>query len=134
MQRDSIEFAKVKDKLVEHGHVSFNVFDYTIRKNKGYLVATDFYFEDLIDITTFEKVFEEVEKNIADLRQQYQGEFDFEKALYADITAFDSFYMVTLDFWFEEFKDAETLAEQFDIPSEDIFDVAENCYIYNKED
>lgn len=134
MQRDSIKFAKVKDKLVEHGQVSFNVFDYTIRKNKGYLVTTDFYFEDLIDVTTFEKVFEEVEKNIADLRQQYQGEFDFEKALYADITAFDSFYMVTLDFWFEEFKDAETVAEQFDIPSEDIFDVAENCYIYDKED
>lgn len=134
MQRDSIEFNKVKDTIVEHGHVSFNMFDYTIRKNKGYLVPIEFYFEELIDITPFEKVIEELEKNIADFRMHHVADFDFEKALYADISAFESFYEVTVDFWFETFQEAVRIAEDLDVPSENIFDIESGQYIYEDED
>ncbi len=134
MQRDNHEFSTLKQKLIDLGQISFNVFDFGLRKNNGYLVATDFYFEDLIEITTLEKVFEEVLKNVADLRKQYEGDFDFEKALFVDIAAWDSFYNVTVDLWFEEFQDAVNVAENLDIPSQDIFDVENNCYIYDNEE
>lgn len=134
MQRDNHQFSTLKQKLTDLGHIAFNPFDLSIRKNVGYLVPIDFYFEDLIDITTFEKVFEEVEKNIADFRGKYNGDFDFEKALCVDIVAYESFFEVTCDLWFEEFADAIKVAEDLDIPSEDIFDIEEGCYIYDNED
>jgi len=134
MQRDNHELSTLKQKLTDLGQVAFNPFDLSIRKNIGYLVPIDFYFEDIIEITTFEKVFEEVERNIADIRVQHEADYDFEKALHIEMVAIDSFYSVTCDLWFEEFTDAVKVAEDLDIPSEDIYDIQEGCYIYDDED
>lgn len=134
MQGNNHELSTLKEKLTNLGQVSFNVFDLGLRRNVGYLVPIDFYFEDLVDITTFEKVFEEILMNVADFREHYKGDFDFDKALFVDISAFDSFYSVTCDLWFEQFSDAVKVAEDLDIPSEDIFDVVLNSYIYDNED
>ena len=134
MQRDNHELSTLKQKLTDLGQLSFNVFDLGLRRNVGYLVPIDFYFEDLLDITTFEKVFEEVLNNVADFREHYKGDFDFEKALFVDISALDSFYNVTCDLWFESFPDAIKAAEDLDILSEDIYDIQEACYIYDNED
>ena len=133
MQRDSIEFVKIHRHLIDNGQVSYNPFDYTIR-SVGYLVPLEFYFEDLVDLVPFEKIIEEVEQNIANMRVAYEGDYDFEKALYVDISATDSFYQVTMDLWFEDFSEAVNVAEQLDIPSEDIYDIANQCYIYDNED
>ena len=134
MQRDNHELSTLKQKLINLGQVAFNPFDLSIRKNIGYLVPIEFYFEDLIDITTFEKVFEEVERNIADIRVQHEADYDFEKAFYIEVAAYESFYEVTCDLWFEEFTDAIKVAEDLDIPSENIYDISEGCYIYDNED
>lgn len=134
MQRDNHEFSTLKQKLIDLGQVAFNPFDLSIRKNVGYLVPINFYFEDLIDMTTFERVLEEVERNIADIRVQHEADYDFEKALCVDVVAYESFFEVTCDLWFEEFSDAIKVAEDLDIPSEDIFDIEEGCYIYDNED
>lgn len=133
MQRDSIEFVKIHKHLINHGQVSYNVFDYTIR-SVGYLVPLEFYFEDLVDLVPFEKIVEEIEENIADMRTTYAGEYDFEKALYVDISATESFYQVTMDLWFADFSEAVKVAEELDIPSEDIYDIDNQCYIYEDED
>lgn len=133
MQRDSIEFVKIHKHLIDHGQVSYNVFDYTIR-SVGYLVPLEFYFEDLVDLVPFEKIVDEIEENIADMRTAYAGEYDFEKALYVDVSATESFYQVTMDLWFADFSEAVKVAEELDIPSEDIYDIENQCYIYEDED
>jgi hypothetical protein len=134
MQRDNHELSTLKQKLTDLGQVAFNPFDLSIRKNIGYLVPIDFYFEDLVDVTTFEKVFEEVEKNIADFREKYKADYDFENALSVDVVAYESFYEVTCDFWFEDFSKAIEVAEQLDILSEDIFSIVDGCYIFDFDD
>lgn len=133
MQRDSIEFVKIHKHLIDHGQVSYNVFNYTIR-SVGYLVPLEFYFEELFDLVSFEKIVEEIEENIADMRTRYASDYDFEKALYVDISATESFYQVTMDLWFADFSEAIKVAEELDIPSEDIFSIADGCYIYDNED
>lgn len=134
MQRSSTELGKIKDKLVEHSWVSFNPFTYELRRKCGYLVPIDFYFEDLIDVTSFENLMIEINNNIAFFREEYIADYNFEEAFYVDISAPDSFYQVTVDLWFEEFSDAINIAEQLDIPSQDIYDISEQCYIYDNEE
>jgi hypothetical protein len=134
MQRDNHELSTLKQKLTDLGQVAFNPFDLSIRKNVGYLVPMEFYFEDLVEITNLENVLDEVEKNIADFREQYEADYDFENALTIDVAVYESFYEVTCDLWFEDFSKAVEVAEQLDIPSADIFSIADGCYIYDNED
>lgn len=133
MQRDSIEFLEVVKLLVNKGNVSFNAFDGTIRK-VGYLVPIDYYHEDLIDIVSFEEILDVIDADIPDIEKAYEADYDFDKALYLDINATDSYYEVTMDLWFESFPDALKVAEDLDIPSEEIYDIANECYIYDEED
>lgn len=133
MQRDSIEFVKIHKHLIDHGQVSYNPFDFTFR-SVGYLVPLEFYFEDLVDLVPFEKIVEEIEENIADMRASYDADYDFEKALYVDISATESFYQVTMDLFFADFSEAIRVAEDLDIPSEEIYDIENQCYIYDDED
>lgn len=133
MQRDSIEFLEVVKLLVNKGNVSFNAFDGTIRK-AGYLVPIDYYHEDLIDIVSFEEILDVVNADIPDIEKAYEADYDFDKALYLDINATDSYYEVTMDLWFESFPDALKVAEDLDIPSEEIYDIANECYIYDQEE
>lgn len=133
MQRDSIEFLEVVKLLVNKGNVSFNAFDGTIRK-AGYLVPIDYYHEDLIDIVSFEEILDVVNADIPDIEKAYEADYDFDKALYLDINATDSYYEVTMDLWFESFPDALKVAEDLDIPSEEIYDIANECYIYDNEE
>lgn len=129
MQRDSIEFVKIHNELINKGQVSYNPFDFTLRPI-GYLVPLDFYFEDFVDLVQFEKIIEEVEENIANIRMAYEGEYDFEKALYVDISATESLYQVTMDLLFVDFSEALKVAEDFDIHPEDIYDLQSQMYIY----
>ncbi|NBW35150.1 MAG: hypothetical protein EBR30_09055 [Cytophagia bacterium] len=115
------------------GNVSFNAFDGTIRK-AGYLVPIDYYHEDLIDIVSFEEILDVVNADIPDIEKAYEADYDFDKALYLDINATDSYYEVTMDLWFESFPDALKVAEDLDIPSEEIYDIANECYIYDNEE
>lgn len=133
MQRDSIEFLEVVKLLVNKGNVSFNAFDGTIRK-AGYLVPIDYYHEDLIDIVSFEEILDVVNADIPDIEKAYEADYDFDKALYFDINATDSYYEVTMDLWFESFEDALRVAEDLDIPSEEIYDIINECYIYEDEE
>ena len=116
------------------GQVSFNPFDFSLRKPSGYLVSMDFYFEDLIDITTFEKVFEEVQSNIAELREEYSANYDFEKAFYIDINGTDSFYQVTCDLYFNDLDEALNVCRELGIDESDIFDIEYECYINDEID
>ena len=133
MQRDSIEFLEVVKLLVNKGNVSFNAFDGTIRK-AGYLVPIDYYHEDLIDIVSFEEILDVVNADIPDIEKAYEADYDFDKALYFDINATDSYYEVTMDLWFESFEDALRVAEDLDIPSEEIYYIINECYIYEDEE
>lgn len=133
MQRDSIEFFQVVSLLVNKGNVSFNAFDGTIRK-AGYLVPIDYYHEDLIDIVSFEEILDVVEADIPDIKEECEADYDFEKALYFDINATDSYFEVTMDLWFYDFDEALRVAEDLDIPSEEIYDIANECYIYDDEE
>jgi hypothetical protein len=133
MEKDSKEFRKVIGLLLNTGNVSFNVFDGTIRKG-GYLVPIEYFFEDLIDIVTFEDFFIEIENDVADIRDGYAGDYDFDRALYVDINAQDSHYEATLDLFFADFSEAIRVAEELDIPSEEIYDIENQCYIYDNED
>jgi hypothetical protein len=133
MQRDSIEFREVVKLLVNKGNVSFNAFDGTIRKI-GFLVPIEYYHEDLIDIVSFEEIVDVVTADIPDIEKEYEVDYDFEKALYIDVNATESFYKVTMDLWFESFQEAVDVAEALDIPSEEIYDIANECYIYDNED
>jgi hypothetical protein len=133
MQRDSIEFREVVKLLVNKGNVSFNAFDGTIRKI-GFLVPIEYYHEDLIDIVSFEEIVDVVTADIPDIEKEYEVDYDFEKALYIDVNATESFYEVTMDLWFESFQEAVDVAEALDIPSEEIYDIANECYIYDNED
>jgi hypothetical protein len=133
MQRDSIEFREVVKLLVNKGNVSFNAFDGTIRKI-GFLVPIEYYHEDLIDIVSFEEIVDVVTADIPDVEKEYEVDYDFEKALYIDVNATESFYEVTMDLWFESFQEAVDVAEALDIPSEEIYDIANECYIYDNED
>jgi hypothetical protein len=133
MKKDSIEFREVVKLLINKGNVSFNAFDGTIRKS-GYLVPIEYYHEDLIDIVSFEEILEVVNSDIPDIEKAYEVDYDFEKALYLDVNATESFYEVTMDLWFESFPEALDVAEALDIPSEEIYDIANECYIYDNED
>ena len=133
MQRDSIEFLEVVKLLVNKGNVSFNAFDGTIRKG-GYLVPIDYYHEDLIDIVSFEEILDVVNADIPDIEKEYEADYDFDKALYFDINATDSYYEVTMDLWFANFDEAVKVAEDLDIPSEEIYDIVNECYIYDDEE
>lgn len=128
MPRNYSELDKVKDILINMGEVSFNPFDFGLRKLNGYIISLDFYFEDLIDITTFEKVFEEVQSNIADLRAEYSGNYDFEKALFVDINASDSFYQVTCDLYFSNIEETMNVCNELGIDESEIFDLEYECY------
>lgn len=133
MQRDSIEFREVVKLLVNKGNVSFNAFDGTIRK-AGYLVPIEYYHEDLIDIISFEEIMDVVNADIPDIEKEYEADYDFEKALYFDVNATESFYEITMDLWFADFDEAVRVAEDLDIPSEEIYDIANECYIYDDEE
>jgi hypothetical protein len=133
MQRDSIEFREVVKLLVNKGNVSFNAFDCTIRK-AGYLVPIEYYHEDLIDIVSFKEIMDVVNADIPDIENEYEADYDFEKALYLDVNATESFYEITMDLWFADFPEAIRVAEDLDIPSEEIYDVANECYIYDDEE
>jgi hypothetical protein len=133
MQRDSIEFREVVKLLVNKGNVSFNAFDGTIRK-AGYLVPIEYYHEDLIDIISFEEIMDVVNADISDIEKEYEADYDFEKALYFDVNATESFYEITMDLWFADFDEAVRVAEDLDIPSEEIYDIANECYIYDDEE
>ena len=128
MEKDSKEFRKVLGLLLNTGNVSFNVFDGTIRKG-GYLVPIEYFFEDLIDIVTFEDFFTEIENDVADIRDAYTGDYDFERALYVDINAQDSHYEATLDLWFADLPRAMIVAEALEVDYEDIYDVYSECYL-----
>lgn len=133
MQRDSIEFLEVVKLLVNKGNVSFNAFGGTIRKG-GYLVPIDYYHEDLIDIVSFEEILDVVNADIPDIEKEYEADYDFDKALYFDINATDSYYEVTMDLWFADFDEALRVAEDLDIPSEEIYDITNECFIYDDEE
>lgn len=133
MQRNSIEFREVVKLLVNKGNVSFNAFDGTIRK-AGYLVPIEYYHEDLIDIVSFEEIMDVVNADISDIEKEYEADYDFEKALYFDINATESFYEITMDLWFADFGEAVKVAEDLDIPSEEIYDIENECYIYDDEE
>jgi hypothetical protein len=133
MQRDSIEFREVVKLLINKGNVSFNAFDGTIRK-AGYLVPIEYYHEDLIDIVSFEEIMDVVDADIPDIEKEYEADYDFEKALYIDVNATESFFEVTMDLWFVDFDEAVRVAEDLDIPSEEIYDIANECYIYDDEE
>jgi hypothetical protein len=128
MEKDSKEFRKVIGLLLNTGNVSFNVFDGTIRKG-GYLVPIEYFFEDLIGIVTFEDFFAEVENDVADIRDGYIGDYDFERALYVDINAQDSHYEATLELWFADLPTAMIVAEALEVDYEDIYDVYSECYL-----
>jgi hypothetical protein len=133
MQRDSIEFREVVKLLINKGNVSFNAFDGTIRK-AGYLVPIEYYHEDLIDIVSFEEIMDVVDADIPDIEKEYEADYDFEKALYIDVNATESFFEVAMDLWFVDFDEAVRVAEDLDIPSEEIYDIANECYIYDDEE
>lgn len=133
MQRDSIEFREVVKLLVNKGNVSFNAFDGTIRK-AGYLVPIEYYHEDLIDIISFEEIMDVVNADISDIEKEYEADYDFEKALYFDVNATESFYEITMDLWFADFDEAVRVAEDLDIPSEEIYDITNECFIYDDEE
>jgi hypothetical protein len=133
MQRDSIEFREVVKLLINKGNVSFNAFDGTIRK-AGYLVPIEYYHEDLIDIVSFEEIMDVVDADIPDIEKEYEADYDFEKALYINVNATESFFEVTMDLWFVDFDEAVRVAEDLDIPSEEIYDIANECYIYDDEE
>jgi hypothetical protein len=133
MQRDSIEFREVVKLLINKGNVSFNAFDGTIRK-AGYLVPIEYYHEDLIDIVSFEQIMDVLDADIPDIEKEYEADYDFEKALYIDVNATESFFEVTMDLWFADFDQAVKVAEDLDIPSEEIYDIVNECYIYDDEE
>jgi hypothetical protein len=133
MKKDSIEFREVVKLLINKGNVSFNAFDGTIRK-AGYLVPIEYYHEDLIDIVSFEEIMDVVNADIPDIENEYEADYDFEKALYLDVNATESFYEITMDLWFADFPEALRVAEDLDIPSEEIYDIANECYIYDDEE
>ncbi len=133
MQRDSIEFREVVKLLINKGNVSFNAFDGTIRK-AGYLVPIEYYHEDLIDIVSFEEIMDVVDADIPDIEKEYEADYDFEKALYINVNATESFFEVAMDLWFVDFDEAVRVAEDLDIPSEEIYDIANECYIYDDEE
>jgi hypothetical protein len=39
-----------------------------------------------------------------------------------------------MDLWFADFPEAIRVAEDLDIPSEEIYDIANECYIYDDEE
>lgn len=133
MQIDSNEFRKVTGILLNRGNVSFNIFDGTIRKG-GYLVPIEYFFEDLIDIVTFEDFFTEIKNDVADIREAYHGEYDFESALHVDINAQDSHYEATLDLWFADLPTAMIVAAALEYEYEDIYDVYAECYLEADEE
>lgn len=133
MQRDSIEFREVVKLLVNKGNVSFNAFDGTIRK-AGYLVPIEYYHEDLIDIVSFEEIMDVVDADIPDIEEEYELDYDFEKALYIDVNATESYYQATMDLWFSTLEQALAVAEQLDIDADDIYDIENNCFINEDEE
>jgi hypothetical protein len=133
MEKDSKEFRKVIGLLLNTGNVSFNVFDGTIRKG-GYLVPIEYFFEDLIDVVTFEDFFTEIENDVADIRDGYAGDYDFNRALYVDINAQDSHYEATLDLWFPDLPTAMVVADALEVEYEDIYDVDAECYLEADEE
>ena len=133
MQRNSIEFREVVKLLVNKGNVSFNAFDGTIRK-AGYLVPIEYYHEDLIDIVSFEEIMDVVDADIPDIEEEYELDYDFEKALYIDVNATESYYQATMDLWFSTLEQALAVAEQLDIDADDIYDIENNCFINEDEE
>lgn len=133
MQRDSIKFREVTKLLINRGNVSLNAFDYTIRKS-GFIVPLEYYYEDFVDFISFDEFLSILEKDIPDIEKQYEGKYDFDKALYWDINATESYYQATLDLWFMTLDEALLVAEELEIDPDDIYDIANSCFINEDEE
>lgn len=132
--KDKHELFQVEQELLNTGNVIFIYDTKTIIKNKGYLIPIDYYYEEFIDNISLEKIMEEIQSNIPFFKDEHKFDIDFDKSLCVSICADESFYQVTVDFWFEQFTDAEKIAENMDIASENIYDLENGCYIYDEED
>ena len=133
MQRDSIEFRQIIKLLTNKGNVSFNVFDYTLRRN-GFLVPLEYYHEDLVDIVSFDDFLTTIETDIVDVESSHQGDYDIKKALYFDINATESYYQATMDLWFATLDEALKVAEELEIDSDDIYDIDNGKFIGEDEE
>ena len=133
MQRSSGKHAEITDKVINHGIVTFNPI--TLEQcTQQYSIPMPYYDEMPIDSTDLAELINDlIGQWTDDLRADIPID-DFDNVIGITIEAMDSFYNVSVDLYYNDFSKTIAVAEDLDVPSEEIYNHVTQSYIYDDEE
>ena len=133
MQRSSGKHAEITDKVINHGIVTFNPI--TLEQcTQQYSIPMPYYDELPIDSTDLAELINDlIGQWTDDLRADIPID-DFDNVIGITIEAMDSFYNVSVDLYYNDFSKTIAVAEDLDVPSEEIYNHVTQSYIYDDEE
>lgn len=133
MQRSSGKHAEITDKVINHGIVKFNPI--TLEQcTQQYSIPMPYYDELPIDSTDLAELINDlIGQWTDDLRADIPID-NFDNVIGITIEAMDSFYNVSVDLYYNDFSETIAVAEDLDVPSEEIYNHVTQSYIYDNEE
>lgn len=133
MQRSSGKHAEITDKVINHGIVTFNPINLE-QCTQQYSIPMPYYDEMPIDSTDLAELINDlIGQWTDDLRADIPID-DFDNVIGITIEAMDSFYNVSVDLYYNDFSKTIAVAEDLDVPSEEIYNHVTQSYIYDDEE